>query len=154
MIDDIFHVLDRLQSLETPPSHIAVALAPERKSLVKDFRTPPLHLQLHSRCRIAALNTQSGEGLSTTEYAAVIDAQTPSFTPQQVATAVSRAHNTTAPAPVSRDDDLEFSSLIPLDDDPTPLSVHRLQTSHMTDEERGLKRFTRKNLQKLSNWPV
>jgi hypothetical protein len=31
--------------------------------------------------------------------------------------------------------------------------LHRLQTDCMTDEERKLTRFTRRNLKKLSNWP-
>jgi len=31
--------------------------------------------------------------------------------------------------------------------------LHRLQTAGMTDEERALKSFTRRNLKKLSNWP-
>ena len=31
--------------------------------------------------------------------------------------------------------------------------IHRLQTEGMTMEERRLKRFTRRNLQKLPNWP-
>ena len=43
-------------------------------------------------------------------------------------------------------------------EDPVPSEawgslVHRLQTADMTDEERKLKSFTRRNLKKLSNWP-
>ena len=53
----------------------------------------------------------------------------------------------------------EFQSLIAeFEDDLTPTEmselIHRLQTNDMTPEERRLKSFTRRNLQKLSNWSL
>jgi hypothetical protein len=148
---DTHAVLDRLQSLETPPKSIRIVLAPERKELASDSRSPPLHLQLSSLRHIAALNAVPGEGFAkASAYSAALTAKAASYSDSHVAAAV---HRVDGPTLASSDDlDPALASLIPLDDDPTPLSLHRLQTSHMTEEERALSRLTRRNLLKLSNW--
>ena len=100
---------------------------------------------------ITALNAVPGEGYtSALDYSAAIAAKVASYTDSCVATALN--HVDGPPLAPAHPSDPELLSLIPLDDYPAPLSLHRLQTSHMTPEERLLSRFTRRNLLKLPNW--
>jgi len=71
---DVDKVLARLAALPSPPTEISVVLVPERDSR-DSSKSPPLHLRLHDLRRICALQSVSGEGISSSECQARIAAQ-------------------------------------------------------------------------------
>ena len=134
-VDDVAKVITHLQSLDEPPSHVSVTFARDFKGSLKDTRGTPLHLRALDLRRLAALHAVAGEDISPDETTAarreriraLASASSPGYTPADP-------------------DDLILWSA----DD--AMLMHRLQNAHMTEEERQLKSFSRKNLMKLSNW--
>ena len=114
---DIDSVLQRLCEHESPPSHVEIVLAPERRSELK-AQPPSMLLQSHDIRHIAAV--LSVDDAATTEE---------------------RRHAVQ-------------SFVDSVDDDLAMHYIRRLQTAAMTDEERALTKFTRRNLKKLSTWPL
>ena len=94
---------------------------------------PPLHLRALDIRRLAALTVVAGEGsaISASERRKMVreaaSYPTPGYTPAD-------------------SDDLHVPSA------ETLLEMRRLQNDHMTEQERNLSSFTRKNLKKLDNW--
>jgi len=60
-LDDIQHILLHHSSLDHSPTTLVVTVAPECTSDFDDH-PPPLHLQLHDICHIAALQSLDGVG--------------------------------------------------------------------------------------------
>ena len=123
---DVDAVLDDLRSLDDPPSTITVRLATDRISTLKEHRDTPLHLHAIDLHHVSRLLAREGSS------AIVAGEGTDSVLPYSY-------------TPADPDDLIRH----------TPeqiLEIHRLQTSHMTDEERALKSFHRKNLKRLKNW--
>ena len=133
--EDVAHVVANLQSLDEPPSHVSVTFARDLQGSLKETRGTPLHLRALDLRRLAALHAVAGEGISPDEPTAtrrerirtLASASSPGYTPADP-------------------DDLVLWSADDI------MVMQRLQNDHMTDEERQLKSFSRKNLMKLSNW--
>jgi len=123
-IDDIQRLLLRYSSQDHPPATLLVTVAPERASDFDD-RPPPLHLRLHDLRHIAALQSLDGVGM-----------------PINVEPSSSGHLRTVLNAFKA---DLHGINMVQF--------VHRLQHAGMTEEERSLKRFTRRQLMRLRNWP-
>ena len=113
---DVDSALQQLCDLESPPSHVEVILAPERRSELK-AQPPSMYLQSHDIRRIAAL-------LSVENADSVLECRN----------AVQSFYDS-------------------VDEDVALYHIQRLQTAAMTDEERALTKFSRRNLKKLSTWP-
>jgi len=130
-VEDVDAVIDTLCKLKDPPPEIEVLLATDWLQHLSDSRHPPLHLRACDIRRIAALQSVAGEGLSSTAHRQRI---------RDLANSPSRGH--TLPDP----DDLKEYSADEL------LEIRRLQNEHMTDKEKKLSSFTRKNVMRLANW--
>jgi hypothetical protein len=117
---DIDSALDRLRAVSILPATIELVLAPDRRSDF-DARPSPLHLRMNDLRHICALQSISGEGLTSNAYRSSL---------------------------------ATFASSYDIATNAMSHVIHRLQTEGMTDEERVLKHFTRRNLQRLSNWPA
>lgn len=131
--DDVRTELDRLRALSEPPIELSVTIAADLLEDLRDSRAPPLHLRAIDLRRICALNIVAGEGmkLSTRELRQQV---------RDIASAPPLGYTPADP------DDLVTLSAFEL------LEMRRLQVQHMTDEERKLKSFTRRNLMQLPNW--
>ncbi len=128
---DVLAAIEALRALPEPPASIPVTFAHDFKGSLKDTRGTPLHLRAVDIRRVAALHAVAGEGLTHLEHRELV---------RELASAPSLGYTQADP------DDLVLWS----PDD--ALLMHHLQNDHMTDEERQLKSFSRKNLMKLSNW--
>ena len=122
-------MLSRFEHSSSPPSQVEVVLAPERQSDFDD-RPSPLHLRLHDLHHACALQHVAGESVPIDEYRAAVREFEDELTTAEMTAAIHQLHHSTT----------------------TVADMQRLQTSTMTPEERELSRFTRRNLQKLSNW--
>ena len=121
--------------MKVPPAHVVIRFAVDTKADLHGPR-PPLPSSLHLRpfdiCCIAALNLVAGERgatLSKTDRDRIRRL----------------ASGTLAATPADPDDLISLDSSVLLE-------MRKLQNDHMTDEEKALKSFTRKNLMKLLNW--
>ena len=129
--EDALAVIDRLRQAKVPPSVVKVTFATDWRDRAADRGPPPLHLRACDIRRIAALRSVAGEGTNSAHRRKYVRERagqpSPGFTPA------------------------EPDDLVPLDAEEL-LEMRRLQNEHMTDEEKALPSFTRKNLMKLSNW--
>ncbi len=116
-----------------PPAKIQFELATDLRAHLQDKRPPPLSLRPFDIRRIAALNLTAGEDAQDSKSRSALRRLTAMPLP-----------DATPPDP---DDLAEILSPVTL------LEMRKLQNEHMTEEERRLPSFTRKNLQTLSNWP-
>ena len=128
---DVLQATEALRALPDPPTTVPITFAHDFKGSLKDTRGTPLHLRAVDIRRVAALHAVAGEGLTPQEHREQV---------RELAAAPSVGYTPADP------DDLVLWS----PDD--ALLMQRLQNDHMTDEERQLKSFSRKNLMKLSNW--
>jgi hypothetical protein len=117
--------LSHLASVTPPSATVSLKLAPVQCRDLDDCPTP-LHLRLDDIRRVTALNAVDGEGttLPILELATRINRIETLPSDSNLADVCAEVHE----------------------------SIHRLQSSHMTDEERALPKLTRRALQKLSNW--
>ena len=114
---DLKATVDHLLALSPAPPSVEIVLAPKHRSSFDDC-PPPLHLRLQDLCRVCALQSVSGEGMTLTQYRSALDA---------------------------------FAS--DLSEPEMSMIIHCLQTADMTPDERNLRHMTRRNLQRLPNWP-
>ena len=124
---DIEAVLANLRPLRDRPTELKVTFAPPHYSVDIDYRPSPIHLRVADLRHIHAINLVDGEGMNSSEYIHTL-----------------HTVESTLDDPV-----------LSIDDDSPPgvaVLLRRLQTEAMTAEERKLKSFTCRNLQKLSNW--
>ena len=130
-VDDFDAAVAKLADSKTPPTSVEILFAYDWKSHLADDRPPPLHMRACDIRHVAALCAVSGEGLTSAERL-------------QIVRALSHAPSLgyTGPDP----DDLELFTAAEL------LILRRLQNEHMTEEEKKLTSFTRKNLMRLANW--
>jgi len=129
---DVTAAIRSYAALPTPPKSLRIHIARDQRTHLSARRPPPLRLRPIDIRRITALNLVAGEG--------------------------------TENSPLSREDLRRLASTPPLSytppdaddlESPEPdslLEMRKLQNDYMTDEEKALKSFTRKNLMKLSNW--
>jgi len=125
--------LAKIMSSPEPPAYVQLELAPTAREDILAPAASSLILRPHDLHRISALNTVDGEGMSTYDYAAAIDS----------------AANCSLDS--STDYCLDVNALDKSNE--TMVLINRLQTEGMTDEERGLTKFTRTRLKRLANWP-
>ena len=124
-LDDIASVFSNLCKLRELPDELKITLAPPQYKKDIDDRPSPIHLRVNNLKHIHALNVVDGEGLTGQEY-------------------IHALHTI--------EDSADWENLS--DSHDNDLHMNRLQTAPMTDEERALKKFTRRNLQHLSNWDL
>jgi hypothetical protein len=129
--EDVEEVITQFRSLPTPPTTVTVRIANDLLSDLRDDRAPPLHLRAIDLRRSAALTLVAGEGMTSFEYNRAVTA---------LSTSPSVGHTPSDP------DDLVSLNSSEI------LEMRRLQVSHMTDEEKQLTSFTRRNVMKLKNW--
>ncbi len=138
--DDVAKAIASYASQEHPPATIPIMIARDQKVDLHDNRPPSLHLRPVDIRRAAALNLVAGEGTPTFSASDL-----PSWS--ELRRRVRTVASTPSPGATPPDpDDLHR---------PTPsqlVEMRKLVNDHMTEEERQLPSFTRKNLMKLSNW--
>ena len=138
--EDVRNALAEYSSLDSPPKTLPIMIARDQRVHLGDKRPPPLHLRPVDIRRVAALNLVAGEGPQISDSNSALEIKNWRDLMRHVAATVSTG--ATPPDP----DDLRTHSPEDL------LEMRKLVNDHMTDEERALPSFTRKNLMKLSNW--
>ena len=127
--DDVNWVIGQLRKRDRPPDTIKIVISPLDKSKKgHDDLTlckPPLHMRLNDLRHVAALQSTTGEGKAI-----------------PTAAQLQRAIDTHTRHDINADEFELLRSMI----------MCRLQTTGMTDQERALKHFTRRNLMRLPNW--
>ena len=109
---------------------LPMRIARDKRVKLSDARPAPLHLRPLDMRRVAAIPFVAGEGAPAKQRARLRElASTPD-------------PGCTLPDP----DDLEEHAPEEL------LEIRKLTNDHMTEEEKNLKSFSRKNLMKLPNW--
>jgi hypothetical protein len=131
--DDVRKLIERLSDSAHPPENVEIMIAPERSTRNND-RLPPIHLRVADLRRVHALQTVSGLGATTAQYHALLDAFDFDPTGDGLQNLLPSIHG------------------VDTDDPYVSFHVCRLQSDGMTEEEKALPCFTRKNLMKLSNW--
>jgi hypothetical protein len=131
--DEVRKVIDQLSLSAQPLTSVDILIAPERAARNND-RLPPVHLRVADLRRVHALQSVSGHGATTAQYNALLDAFDMDPTGDGL-------HN--------------FLPFLAGEDTADPyvcFQVCRLQSDGMTEEEKALPRFTRKNLMTLLSW--
>lgn len=158
--DDVDNAISNLLQSPEVPSHVDVTVALEYAERRGTRKEPALHLQVDTLRRVTAINSISGEGLTSREYAAALQEAEDKMTNDIV-----REGRTSVPTANLIDLDgrpvtLESNEtlLSPDEDSATEQDesarINRLQVQDMTDEERALPKFTRRRLKRLSNWDI
>ena len=129
--EDVEAVITRLRQAKTPPTAVKLTLAVDWRDKSSDRGPPPLHLRACDIRRIAALRSVAGEGTNSAQRRAHV---------RNLAGQPSAGYT-----PPDSDD------TVPLDSTEL-IELRRLQNEHMTDEEKRLSSFSRKQLMTLSNW--
>ena len=120
--EDIDTKLQQIYSSSHPPDTIQIELAPEKKCDHGTSRATPVHLRMHDLCRVCALQSVAGEDMTCNKYSDALDDFASDLTYSEMSAVISE------------------------------WAVCRVQSDGMTDEERSLKKFTRRNL--LKNLPI
>jgi Reverse transcriptase (RNA-dependent DNA polymerase) len=147
-IADVLRVLASLATRPDRPAAYEFVFAPERKEAPARRRSP-LHLQLDQLLRVNAIQSVSGEGLTSLEYVRRLDAfilDSPSVDDLRSVLRLSALSFDPGPLP-SRC--VPSSSSVP---SPSPLPVHRLHGDGTTPAEAALPSFTARHLKTLPNW--
>ena len=131
-VEDVQDAIAHYRVASPPPAALIVEFATDRRADLREKRPPPLSLRPVDIRRIASLNLTAGEGPT--------DSRSQRTLVQKLAGAVSR--DFTPPDP---DDEVTLPPHLLLE-------MRKLQNDHMTDEEKKLSSFSRKNLMRLSNW--
>ena len=128
--EDVAAAVDHYKSLDDPPAKLSIRIARDQRVQLHDSRPPALSLRPVDLRRIAAMPLVAGEGDSVQQRRRLRElASTP-------------IPSSTPPDP----DDIEPLSWDEL------LDVRKMVNEHMTEEERQLPSFSRKNLMTLPNW--
>ena len=144
-VDDIVNVLDNLALEKPPPATVILTLALE-KLQTQEPKESHLHGQINMLCTVSALNLVDGEGRSPIEVRKELKTKMKEFTPTRCVQAVQLVHEQ------GEDEGLAFSGAAPEVMDHLVYRVNQMHNDHMTDEEKQLKHFTRRNLMRLANW--
>ena len=126
-VADVQSAIRHCSAMKNPPVRLPILLALDERARLSESRPPPLHLRPVDIRRIAALPLVAGEGGSPQEQRRRL--RELAATPLMDAT------------PPDPDDLIHYSP-------EELLEMHKLVNEHMTPEERNLKSFTRKNLEK------
>ena len=130
---DVVSAIDHYSALPEPPSALVIHIARDQRTHLSHSQSPSLHLRPVDIRRVTAMNLVAGEGHKNS----------------QAHRHAIRGLASTPPLPCTPPEPEELQ----VPPAPTLLEMRKLQNDHMTEEERQLKSFTRKNLMKLSNWP-
>ncbi len=130
--DDVQAAIASYSRLASPPKSLPVVIARDFRAHLSDSRPPSLHLRPVDLRRAAALPLVAGEGHSVRQREAL--------------RAYANAPSTGA-TPPDPDDHIEEGAPVRNWKD-----LRKLVNDHMTEEEKALPSFTRKNLQTLPNW--
>jgi Reverse transcriptase (RNA-dependent DNA polymerase) len=130
---EVRDLIDKLSLTATPPTNVEILIAPERHQCRND-RLPPVHLRVADLRRVHALQEVSGQGATTAQYKALLEAFDADPTDEGLDQFIPILVDATTPDPY-----VQFR-------------VCRLQSDGMTPEERALPKFTRKALKTLPNW--
>ena len=128
--EDVLQAIRHYASLPDPPTRLVVHVACDERATLSESRPPSLHLRPVDIRRIAAMPLVAGEG-----NPALRRAHLRSIANSPILSAT----------PADPDDLRECSA-------PELVEMRKLANDHMTEAERNLRSFTRKNLQKLPNF--
>jgi hypothetical protein len=139
-----------VKQLQDDPETIAFTLAPEPRD-ERNKRDAPLHMQLDQVLRVHALRETSPDAKAPRDYNLEVNELSASLDESGIHDVEERRRiSQTISSPVEAN--VKRGDLDQVDDDTMLSFINRVLSDGMTDEERRLKSFSRRQLKTLPNW--